>query len=294
MRIPIKDIALDPGLPKYADDNTKSASRHRRRPHDRPVVCSAVNGGPYIALFGRALLTEAQDHGAETIEVDLIACPSDEERGELALAEAYFNGLLNALAMGRAFFDHRQIYDVTQQELSRRISVTPGTIHHYESLVKRLDRSLAERLKAGDLTFKEARSIADLDSHERQREIAAPFIDGVLSSGHVERVVKKAKEYPTLTIKQIMDDAVPAPPAPEPDPEPPPSARPVFDPMEQGSAEAIDSLCLTLSGALRTLPMQTVPEYKRLNLVSSLRTLEGAVKDSIAFLESERRTGPLG
>ncbi len=49
-----------------------------------------------------------------------------------------------------------------------------GTIHHYESLIKKLNPKLLVSLDDGDLTFKEARCIADIDNFELQNEIAKP------------------------------------------------------------------------------------------------------------------------
>ena len=56
-----------------------------------------------------------------------------------------------------------------------------------------------------ELTFKEARSIADIDDHNRQIELAKPFLSGDLSSVHVEKIVSLAKKHPDSEVKVIIE-----------------------------------------------------------------------------------------
>ena len=56
-----------------------------------------------------------------------------------------------------------------------------------------------------ELTFKEARSIADIDDHDRQIDLAKPFLSGDLSSVHVEKIVSLAKKHPDSEVKIIIE-----------------------------------------------------------------------------------------
>ena len=56
-----------------------------------------------------------------------------------------------------------------------------------------------------ELTFKEARSIADIDDHNRQIELAKPFLSGDLSSVHVEKIVSLAKKHPDSEVNVIIE-----------------------------------------------------------------------------------------
>ena len=184
--------------------------------------------------------------------------------------------------LGRAFMEYRDSHEVTQQELARRTGITPGTIHHYESLIRTLDPALGERVNSGELTFKEARSIADIDDHVRQREIAQPFIDGRLSSVHVERIVGRAKTSATLSIEDIIEEVVNGKRAPEREREPVAVIQPAI-PVEADTA-LIENAVLKIAGELDAMQLQVIPEYRRLKLISSLRILDSRLKSALASL----------
>ena len=70
-------------------------------------------------------------------------------------------------------------------------------------------QTLAPKLKINvknkELTFKEARSIADIDDYDRQLQLAKPFLKGELSSVHVEKIVSLAKKHPTTEVRVIIE-----------------------------------------------------------------------------------------
>ena len=137
-------------------------------------------------------------------------------------------------------------------------------------------------MNTGELTFKEARSIADIEDHARQREIAQPFIEGRLSSVHVERIVGRAKTSSTLSIEDIIEEVVNGKRAAEADPEPTPvfqRARPV-----EADTALIENAVLKIAGELDALQLQVIPEYRRLKLISSLRILDSRLKSALMTL----------
>ena len=190
------------------------------------------------------------------------------------------------MQLGRAFIRYRDKYGVTQQELARRTGITPGTIHHYESLIRTLAPGLGDKVDSGELTFKEARSIADIEDHERQMLIAEPFINGTLSSVHVERIVGRAKGAPELTVEQLIEEVVNGK-----RPETVQASAPATEPKQESAprernTESLESTVLHLAGELDALPMQVIPEYRRLKLISSLRILDSRLRTALAALNS--------
>ena len=287
LKIPIEKIFPDPGLPQEPAA-IRAAERHRGRASETPIVQPNADGG-YVLVSGRRGIRAAREAGAEVVEVKVRTRISRQERQELRLSEQYHNALAPPMVMAKEFYSYRKTHGITQQELARRTGITPGTIHHYESLIRTLDPRLGRRVDAGELTFKEARSIADIDGHKRQREIAEPFLSGRLSSVHVERIVGRAKSSPELTIEQLIAEVVdgdrqaapepaPQPEAPEPDPQQLPP-----QPME---ITTLESTALMLAGELGTLPLQVIPEYRRLNLIRSLRILDSRLRSALTFLNS--------
>ena len=243
-----------------------------------PVVLSTNRG--YMLLAGELKLTAAKQAGETTLECTVKDEGTPQERCELFLTEMYFSSLAPAMDLGRAFVDYRDTYGMAQQELGRRTGITAGTIHHYESLVRCLDPGLGDRLNSGELTFKEARAIADIKDHARQREIAQPFIEGLLSSRHVERIVMRAKAAADLSVEQIISDVFSDRPAPEP--EPVRVVQPAI-PVEFDT-DLIENAVLKIAGELDALQHKTIPEYRRLKLVSSLRILDTRTKSAMAKL----------
>tara|TARA_Y100001934_G_C12385033_1_gene795079 strand:- start:10410 stop:11228 length:819 start_codon:yes stop_codon:yes gene_type:complete len=245
-----------------------------------PIVLSTDNG--YLLLSGERKLSAAREAGEVLVECTVKNVVTDQERWEFSLAEQYHSALVPPMQLGRAFMEYRDSHEITQQELARRTGITPGTIHHYESLIRTLDPGLGDKVDSGELTFKEARSIADIEDHVRQREIAKPFIDGRLSSVHVERIVGRAKNSTAMSIEDIIDEVVNGKRAPEREPEPTPVIQPAM-PVEADTA-LIENAVLKIAGELDVMQLQVIPEYRRLKLISSLRILDSRLKSALASL----------
>ena len=279
VKISINEIVSHVGRPpslKNQKINPKAIKSRRN-----PIVLKTSRG--YKLLSGESMITEAKINGITEIECTVKSSITDQEKWELSLAEQYYSALIPPMELGKSFFKYREANKITQQELARRTGITPGTIHHYESLVKTLDPNLAEKLDAGILTFKEARSIADIDSHTRQKEIAQPFIDGTLSSVHVERVEGIAKAEKKMSIQDIIEE-VTSGKRKNPDKEEsvfsiPPPVQPKIP-----NTELIESSILKMAGELDAIQLQKIPEYRRLKLISSLRILDSRLKSTLHHL----------
>ncbi len=277
MKIPIEQIFPNPDLPRSKKPNGRRENTRSVRSKRDPVVLTTDNG--YLLLAGERKLAAAKKAGETAVECTVKEEVTPQERWELSLAEQYHSSLVPAMELGRTFMEYRDTHEVTQQELARRTGITPGTIHHYESLIRTLDPALGERVNSGELTFKEARSIADIEDHVRQREIAQPFIEGRLSSVHVERIVGRAKTSAALSIEEIIDEVVNGKRAPEREPELAPVIQPAI-PVEADTA-LIENAVLKIAGELDAMQLQVIPEYRRLKLISSLRILDSRLKSAL-------------
>ncbi len=264
-----------------------------------PVVLAEK--GKFYLLSGVNSIKATQRAGEELVECIVRQGLSDEEREELRLADEYFSSLLPPIKMAESFINFREKYHVTQQELARRTGITAGTVHHYESLRKTLSPSLQGHVDNGDLTFKEARCIADLSDYQRQEELAVPFIDGRLSSVHVEALVSKAKASPEASAKQLLaeflkdeDDA----PAEADEPAKleltvahnAASEVPITIPNNGATQRYGDDLdgmqtdAFILAGSLEKLASAEIPEYRRLRLMSTLRILSSRLNIAMDHL----------
>ncbi len=290
MRIAIDKILPDPNRPTY--DRAHRAWARRRRQRRMPVVLA--EGGRFYLLCGHNTLEAAKRSGEERVECIVRQGVSDEERDELRLTDEYFSSLLPPIRMAESFIDFRERYRVTQQELARRTGITAGTVHHYESLRKTLSPKLQLHVDQGDLTFKEARCIADIDGHTRQEELAEPFIDSRLSSVYVEDLVSKAKADPSIPSNELIaeyledEDAV------------------VVETVDftNGNANGQDGVhgqrvvgeygdnleglqedAFLLAGSFEKLVSVEIPEYRRLRLASTLRILASRLNVALDHLD---------
>lgn len=298
MRIAIENILPDPERPAY--DNAHRAWARRRRQRRMPVVLAEK--GSFFLLCGRNTIDAAQRAGEELIECIVRQGVSDEEREEFRLADEYFSSLLPPIRMAESFINFRDKFHVTQQELARRTGITAGTVHHYESLRKTLSPKLQENVDRGELTFKEARCIADLDGYARQEELAQPFVDSRLSSVHVEELIAKAKTNPSVSSAELISEFVPDEPKIEKKVE-----KTEVKPVEQNGVMSIHASRLNgrydsdlegmqedaflLAGSLEKLASTEIPEYRRLRLVSTLRILSSRLNIALDHLNRYKSNG---
>lgn len=296
MLLPVHSIVPDPDQPRKLPRKGRSANTsddlrtlELRQPlvvRPNPAQTSDPDAAPYVVVVGERLWMAARRAGLTDIDGQVRNDIEEQEVRELQLSENYHHEKIPAMQLGRAFLEYREEHGVTQQELARRTSITPGTIHHYESLIRNLDPELGKKVDSGELTFKEARSIADIDDYGRQREIAGPFVSGQLSSVYVERIVGRAKNFPTKSIDDLLDEVVNgAKPAPEPAPLPR-APEPVIHQRKD-----LEGMLLQLAGQLDGLQLQTIPEFRRLKLVSSLRILDSRVQLALHHLSGPQVAG---
>lgn len=283
MLVPIDSILPDPdNLGRPIDDKSLEDIRKNGGPLGaQPVVVRPAAGqtGTYTIVIGERRWRLARAAGQAEIDVTLQDNLDEQEGSELQLSEYYHHENLPPMSMGKAFLRHRERFGVSQQELARRTGITAGTIHHYESLVRALAPDLAEKVERGLLTFKEARSIADITDHERQREIAEPFVTGRLSSVYVEKVVGYAKKAPGRPIQEVLEDVLRGTKAAakvKKNPSPAPRAGVDLTKLE--------ILVLEVAGLLDAVQLQTIPEYRRLKLISAFRVLDAKTKIALGFL----------
>tara|TARA_Y100000748_G_scaffold303762_1_gene309996 strand:- start:2508 stop:3401 length:894 start_codon:yes stop_codon:yes gene_type:complete len=274
LRIPINEIFPNPDIPNI---EKKEYSKTHNKFKKNPVVLATDKG--YVLVAGTSKIIYAKKMGENDIECTVKENINDQEKFELLLSENYHSSLMSPMDLGDSFIKYREKYNITQQELARRTGITPGTIHHYESLIRTLSPKLGEALSDGLLTFKEARSIADLDDYDRQMEIAKPFLEGKLSSVYVEKIVGRAKVATSLNIEEIIDEVVNG------------KKSQIINRNENSnrvdrkvattSTELIENSILKIAGELEALQIKNIPEYRRLKLISSLRILETRLKYSL-------------
>jgi predicted transport protein len=249
-----------------------------------PVV-DKVSNKKYKLVSGAEKIHLANEKGEDSVECNLTSELDFEQKGALDLRLLYQSSDICPINLGEEFLSFREKFSVTQQELAKKTGITPGTIHHYESLIKTLAPSLKEHVKEKNLTFKEARSIADIEDHEKQFELAKPFLEGILSSVHVEKIVSLAKKHPKVEVKIIIESVT--------------KGKPIVEKMSEVEKEGneieansidfdtIESRILDLSTEIDLIQSEEIPEFKRLKLISSLRILQSRTQLALTSLNTK-------
>jgi len=187
------------------------------------------------------------------------------------------------VALGDAFLACRRELGISQAELARRTNITAGTCHHYES-VALLPEPYRTHTAEGRLTFKEARTLADLgwrvrgsrghpaytQADPRFEEIAALFISGRLSSVWVEKIAMAAKDDRDATVDEIVQRVIqkaPRKPRNYVD-----TSHPLRQPIEASTATVRDHI-LALAGEVDAWGLVEHCEVERMPVLAAARLL---------------------
>jgi transcriptional regulator with XRE-family HTH domain len=282
MDIEIKNIDFN------ADSTIKLESRKETKRWSKfsnqfiPVV-EKISKNKYKLVSGAEKIHIANEKGEPAVNCNIITDLNEEEKGALDLRLSYQGSETCPITLGEKFLDFRKEFSITQQELAKKTGITPGTIHHYESLIKTLAPKLKINVKNKELTFKEARSIADIDDYDRQLQLAKPFLKGELSSVHVEKIVSLAKKHPTTEVKIIIESITKGRQIVE-EKKPEPEKKIIENPIDFGS---IDSRILKISAEIDLIQSEEIPEFKRLKLISSLRILQSRTQLALSSLNTQ-------
>tara|TARA_Y100001970_G_scaffold123613_1_gene153248 strand:- start:6254 stop:7171 length:918 start_codon:yes stop_codon:yes gene_type:complete len=276
MKIEINEIKIQPDHPIFQYKPIKNLLNKRNSSQQKPVVIK--NNEVYLLYSGEKIYRNAINKNKSKIECNIKEKIDDIE--SLNLSEIYFSGLKTPSKIAKDFIKFRDSNNISQQELSRRTGITPGTIHHYESLIKKLSPALLNSLDEGKLTFKEARCIADIDDFEKQNEIAKPFISGDISSVYVEKIIGKIKKNPKAPLDKIVNSVINGKDI---------STSKKHEEVvikEEVKNLSIEEKILHFAIELDSVREEEIPEYRRLRVISTLKILDSKIKSTLNHMNS--------
>ena len=276
MKIEINLIKIQPGHPAFQHEPVKNLLNKRNSSQQKPIVLKDKNG--YLLYSGEKVLRNAKKNNKSKIDCNVKE--KIEDLPSINLSEIYFSGLKPPTEVAKEFINFRKKNNISQQELSRRTGITPGTIHHYESLIKKLNPQLLKALDNGNLTFKEARCIADIDDFELQYEISKPFISGEISSVYVEKIIGNIKKNPKTPIEKIFKSVVNGN-------EIKPVVKKQNEIINNELKElSIEEKILHFAIELDSVKGEEIPEYRRLRVISTLKILDSKIKSTLNHMNS--------
>jgi len=271
MKIETSLIKIQPDHPVFRHQPIKSLLNKRNSSQQKPIVVKDKN--IYLLFSGEKVYRNAIKNNKSKIDCNIKE--KIEDIASINLSEIYFSGLKTPTEIAKEFINFRKSNNISQQELSRRTGITPGTIHHYESLIKKLNPLLLKALDKGELTFKEARCIADIDDFNIQQEISKPFISGEVSSVYVEKIIGNIKKNPKTPIEKIFKSVIDGN-------EIKPRENKEKEIINIESKElSIEEKILNFAMELDSVKDEEIPEYRRLRVISTLKILDSKIKSTL-------------
>jgi ParB family chromosome partitioning protein len=198
--LPLEQIEVNPFQPRKdfdpdeLDSLKKSLSVHGLL---QPVVVRPTQSGSYQLVAGERRLRAAREVGWTQIPVRILDF-NDQATFEAALVENMQRTDLNAIEKAQGFFDYLNRYQVTHEELARKIGMDRTTVTNLVRLLE-LPPQVQDMVRTGQISNGHARALLSLEEADRQVAMCREIIAKGLSVRAVEQLVKELKNEPTAT-----------------------------------------------------------------------------------------------
>ncbi|GAQ94477.1 chromosome partitioning protein, ParB family [Thermodesulfovibrio aggregans] len=169
----------------------------------QPIVVSRVGDGSFRIIAGERRWRAAKIAGLDKVPA-VVKDVSPAEAVEIALIENIQREDLDPVETALAFDRLLREFNITQEELSKRVGKDRATISNYLRIL-RLTDEVKQYLKDGTLTMGHAKAILSVEDPQIQIEIANMIIKKSLSVRQTEELVKKFlnkvdKQKPSIKI----------------------------------------------------------------------------------------------
>ncbi|WP_353683332.1 ParB/RepB/Spo0J family partition protein [Thermodesulfovibrio sp. 3907-1M] len=155
----------------------------------QPIVVSRVGDGTFRIIAGERRWRAAKIAGVEKIPA-VIKDVSPSEAVEIALIENIQREDLDPVETASAFERLLKEFNITQEELSKRVGKDRATIANYLRIL-RLPDEVRQHLKNGTITMGHAKAILSVEDSQKQIQITNMVIKKSLSVRQTEELVKK-------------------------------------------------------------------------------------------------------
>ena len=143
----------------------------------QPLVVTKIGDNKYRLIAGERRFRAAQKAGLNSVPVVIKETLTDGDILQVALIENIQREDLNPIEEAYAYHQLHEEFQLTQEEISKRVGKERSTVANFLRLLK-LPDSVKKLLAAGQLSMGHARAILAVDSAKKQEQLA-------------ERVVKR-------------------------------------------------------------------------------------------------------
>lgn len=126
----------------------------------------------------------------------------DQTAWDIALTENLQREDLNPIEKAKAFQYYIETFNVTQEELAKRLSISRSEVTNFLRLLQ-LPLDIQEEVRRGNLTYGHARALLGIDDPYIQKLLAQKVINERLSVRETEDLVKKKKIKSDVDLPEI-------------------------------------------------------------------------------------------
>ncbi|MBI4378440.1 MAG: ParB/RepB/Spo0J family partition protein, partial [Nitrospinae bacterium] len=194
LEIPIEDVRPNRYQPrKMFNDNrlAELVDSIKEKGIVQPIIVQRIDDG-YELIAGERRWRAAQKAGMDKIPA-LVRVVTGEESLELALIENIQRENLNPLEEARAYQRLANEFQLTQEEISKKVGKDRSSVANYLRLLK-LPQEIQDSISNEELTMGHARAILSLPSVKEQIHLKDRIIKRGMSVREVESFINRNKQ----------------------------------------------------------------------------------------------------
>jgi len=169
----------------------------------QPITLRKTNDDKYQIIAGERRFRASQLAGRTTIPAYIVDA-DNKNTMEMALTENIQREDLNAMEIALAYQHLIEEYDLSQEQLSKRVGKGRATIANFLRLLK-LPAAIQVALKEKRIDMGHARALLSLESPAEQIALFKDICDNGYSVRRVEEIIRQKKEAPTDTVEQTQE-----------------------------------------------------------------------------------------
>lgn len=169
----------------------------------QPITLRKTNDDKYQIIAGERRFRASQLAGRTTIPAYIVDA-DNKNTMEMALTENIQREDLNAMEIALAYQHLIEEYDLSQEQLSKRVGKGRATIANFLRLLK-LPAAIQVALKEKRIDMGHARALLSLESPAEQIALFKDICDNGYSVRRVEEIIRQKKETPTDTFEQTQE-----------------------------------------------------------------------------------------
>jgi ParB family transcriptional regulator, chromosome partitioning protein len=153
----------------------------------QPIVVRPGEGGRYVLILGERRCRASKLAGKETVPA-IVRRVSDQQAAEMTVVENLQRQDLNCMEQASAFGKLSRDFELTQEQIGKRVGVSRESVANYMRLLK-LPGTVMQYLQAGRLDFSHARTLLRLNDNDLIAKIADQAVAKHMSGMQLEDLV---------------------------------------------------------------------------------------------------------